>query len=56
MTQAKPLEEVRSEIQMRLYEAKATPELDKYLKSLIKDSFIFVSTKYRDQFDLEEGI
>ena len=56
MTQAKPLEEVRSEIQMRLYVAKATPELDKYLKSLIKDSFIFVSTKYRDQFDLEEGI
>ena len=56
ISRVKPLEDVRSEIQMRLYEAKAVPELDEYLRSLIEESFIYVSPKYRDQFDLKEGI
>lgn len=56
MSRVKPLEDVRSEIQMHLYEAKALPELEEYLTNLIEESYIYISPKYRDQFDLKEGI
>ncbi len=56
ISRVKPMDEVKSEIQMRLYEAKALPELEAFLKELVEESFIYVSPKYRDQFDLKEGI
>ncbi len=52
----KPLEDVRGEISQRLYEQKALPELQDFLADLIEKSYIYISPKYRDQFDLEDGI
>ena len=52
----KPLEDVRGEISQRLYEQKALPELQDFIKDLIEKSYIYISPKYRDQFDLEDGI
>ena len=52
----KPMEDVRGEISQRLYEQKALPELQDFLADLIEKSYIYISPKYRDQFDLEDGI
>lgn len=52
----KALEEVRPEIEQALYEKKAAPQLESFIAQLIENSYIFVSPKYRDQFDLREGI
>ena len=52
----KPLEDVRGEISQRLYEQKALPELQDFIEDLIEKSYIYISPKYRDQFDLKDGI
>ena len=52
----KPLEDVRGEITQRLYEQKALPELQDFIEDLIEKSYIYISPKYRDQFELKDGI
>ncbi len=52
----KPLEDVRGEISQRLYEQKALPELEIFMKDLFETSYIYISPKYRDQFEIREGI
>ena len=52
----KPLEDVRGEISQRLYEQKALPELQDFIEDLIEKSYIYISPKYRDQFELKDGI
>ncbi len=52
----KPMEDVRGEIQQQLYQQKALPELNEFMEKLIEQSYIYVSPKYRDQFELKDGI
>ena len=49
----RPLEEVRSEISMQLYQRKAQPGLKKFVDELIEQSYIYVSPKYREEYDVE---
>ncbi len=50
----RPLEEVRSEISMRLYQRKAQPGLKKFVDGLIEQSYIYVTPKYREEYDVED--
>ena len=52
----KPMEDVRGEIQQQLYQQKALPELNEFMEKLIEQRYIYVSPKYRDQFELKSGI
>ena len=52
----KPLADVKNEITQRMYEQKALPELKKFIEDLIEKSYLYISPKYRDQFDLKDGI
>jgi hypothetical protein len=49
----KPLSEVRPRITQILYQKKAVPEIERFLKQLIQDSYIYVSPKYAEEYDLE---
>lgn len=49
----KPLEEVRPEIAEKLYQKKAQPEVKAFLDKLFEDSYIYVSPRYADQYDLD---
>lgn len=50
--QERPLEEVRSEISMQIYQRKAQPELQKFLNELIEQTYIYVTPKYREEYDV----
>ncbi len=52
--QERPLEEVRSEISMQLYQRKAQPELKKFVDELIEQSYIYVAPKYREEYDVTD--
>jgi peptidyl-prolyl cis-trans isomerase SurA len=52
--QERPLEEVRSEISMQLYQRKAQPELKKFVDELIEQSYIHVAPKYREEYDVTD--
>ena len=52
----KPLADVKNEITQRMYEQKALPELKTFIEDLIEKSYLYISPKYRDQFDLKDGI
>ena len=49
----KPLDEVRPQIAEKLYQIKAEPELKQYLSKLYEESYIYVSPRYVDQYDLD---
>ena len=50
----KSLEEVRSEISMQLYQRKAEPGLKKFVDELIEQSYLYVTPKYREEYDVKE--
>ncbi len=50
----KSLEEVRSEISMQLYQRKAEPGLKKFVDELIEQSYIYVTPKYREEYDVTD--
>ena len=50
----RPLEEVRSEISNRLYQRKSQPELKKFFDTLIEQSYIYVTPKYREEYDVTD--
>jgi len=50
----RPLEEVRSEISMQLYQRKAQPELKKFFDTLIEQTYIYVTPKYREEYDVKD--
>jgi parvulin-like peptidyl-prolyl isomerase len=50
---SKPLDEVRPQITQTLYERKARPEIERFLKELIRESYIFVSPEYVEEYNLE---
>ena len=52
--QERPLEEVRSEISMQLYQRKAQPELKKFVEELIEQTYIYVAPKYREEYDVTD--
>ena len=52
----KPMEDVRTEIQQALYRQKALPQLNEFMEDLIEKSYIYISPKYRNQFELKDGI
>lgn len=49
----KPLNEVRPQIAEALYQKKAEPEVEEFLKTLIDESYIFVTPSYAEEYDLE---
>ncbi len=49
-----PLEEVRSEISNRLYQRKAQPGMKKFIDELIEQSYIYVTPKYREEYDVTD--
>ena len=52
--QARPMEEVRPEISMQLYQSKAQPELKKFVDELMEQSYIYVAPKYREEYDVTD--
>ena len=50
----RPLEEVREEVVRTLQAEKVGPYLKTFLDDLISQSYIYVSPKYRDQFNLKD--
>ncbi len=48
-----PLEEVRSQISSELYQVKAEPGIQDFLKELREESYVYIESKYREQFDVE---
>ncbi len=50
----KPLSEVRPQIAEALYQRKAEPEVQEFLKRLYEESYIFVAPKYAEQYDVAE--
>ena len=48
----RPMEEVHQDIVQNIYAEKAQPEMDAFLEELILQSYIFVSDKYRQLFEL----
>lgn len=49
---AKPLDEIRPQIQNYLYQKKAQPGIKDFLEELLSQSYIYVAPQYREQFDL----
>jgi len=52
----KPMEDVREAIKQQLYQQKALPQLNEFMEELIEQSYIYISPKYRGQFELKDGI
>jgi len=50
----RPLEEVRSEISTQLYQRKAQPGLKKFVDELIEQSYIYVTPKYREEYNVTD--
>lgn len=50
----RPISEVRPQIAEALYQRKAEPEVNEYLKQLYEESYIFVAPKYAEEFDVSE--
>jgi len=48
-----PLEEVRPQISRELYQVKAEPGIQDFLKELREESYVYIGPKYREQFDVE---
>lgn len=48
-----PLEEVRPQISRELYQVKAEPGVQDFLKKLREESYVYIQSKYREQFDVE---
>jgi peptidyl-prolyl cis-trans isomerase SurA len=51
--QVKPLTEVRPIIQSEMYRQKAEPEYKEFLQDLRSQSYIYVASDYRQQYDVE---
>ena len=49
----KPVEEVRQEISRQLYEQKAQPGLRKFMDELREQTYIYISPKYQEEYDVE---
>jgi len=49
----KPMEEVRPQIAEALYQKKAQPEMEDFMKELIRDSYIFITPKYAEKYNVE---
>jgi hypothetical protein len=49
----KPMEDVRPQIAEALYQKKAQPEMQEFVKELVRDSYIFVAPKYAEKYDVE---
>lgn len=49
----KPMDEVRPQIAEALYQRKARPEMEEFVKELVRDSYIFISPKYAEQYDVQ---
>ncbi len=49
----KPLDEVRPRIAEALYQKKAQPEMEEFIKELVRDSYIFIAPKYAEQYNVE---
>ena len=47
-----PLEEVRPQIVEALYEKKAEPEVQEYIKDLLQESYVYVNPKYAEEYEL----
>ena len=48
-----PMEDVRPQISDALYQKKAQPEIQDFVKELIRDSYIYVAPQYVEQYNLE---
>ena len=48
----KPFDEVRPQVSQAVYEEKARPDVDEFLKNLIEQSYIYIAPKYRQMFDV----
>lgn len=51
---AKPMSDVRPQIAEALYQRKAEPEVQEFLKHLYEESYIYVAPKYAEQYDVAE--
>jgi len=49
----KPMQDVRPQIADRLYQEKAQPQVEEYIKGLFHDSYVYVSPKYAAEYDTE---
>ena len=49
----KPINDVRPQITDALYRKKAQPEMESFLKELIRNSYIFVDPKYAQEYNVE---
>jgi parvulin-like peptidyl-prolyl isomerase len=49
----KPMEDVRPQIAEALYQKKAQPEMQEFVKELVRDSYIFIAPKYAEKYDVE---
>lgn len=49
----KPLDEVRPQIAEALYQRKAQPEMQEFVKELVRDSYIYIAPKYAEQYNVE---
>ena len=50
----RPFEEVRAEISDQLYRRKAQPEMKKFIDEMIESTYIFVTPKYREEYDVTD--
>lgn len=50
----RPMSEVRPQIAEALYQRKAEPEVQEFLKQLYEESYIFVTPKYAADYDISE--
>lgn len=48
----KPIDDVRPQISEALYQQKADPEIKEFLKELVDESYIFVTPKYVEEYDV----
>ena len=50
----RPFEEVRAEISDQLYRRKAQPEMKKFIDEMIESTYIYVTPKYREEYDVTD--
>ncbi len=50
----KTLEEVRPQIQDKMYRSKAQPYLEKFLRELRQENYIYIAPKYRQEYNVEK--
>ena len=48
------MEEVRAEISDQLYRRKAQPGMKKFIDEMIESTYIFVTPKYREEYDVTD--